>query len=420
MSQSGPPILPPDLIPTAIVIKNIPFGLRKEELTARMQGLGLPVPYAFNYHFDKGVFRGLAFANFQNAQDTFRVIERLNGYVVEGRELRVEYKKMLPEAERERIEREKRERRGQLEEQHQPLPALQPAHSRSFAVMGHVSQAGADLSSGLDDTNADYVKYISELSAFKQDPTREIIVYPATLDMQERTVIHTIAQHLGLYHTSFGDGNDRQLRVQKHRPDNSSGLGHVNLMSMGQEHRSLNRAATFDFSQRRLHPFSSNQSIRERLAPEIDSRDLNLRGVRSVADLRDRRTTPSPAPRMVPTLNSRSSSHRGLFGEYTSAGGYTGLSSNMATPTTPGGTSGVDSALLQSLGNMNLADTHPGIIGSQRSGMNGSRTQLLDRQPAGSAQPIGLGLPERDFSWQRSQQNGHSQRNSGKLHAEAT
>ena len=111
-----------ELIPTAIVIKNIPFAVRKEQLIELMTGLNLPLPYAFNYHFDNGVFRGLAFANFTSADETQVVIENLNGYEIQGRRLRVEYKKMLPIAERERIEREKRERRGQLEEQHRPIP----------------------------------------------------------------------------------------------------------------------------------------------------------------------------------------------------------------------------------------------------------------------------------------------------------
>lgn len=110
-----------DLIPTAIVIKNIPFNVRKEVLQAIMIEMNLPQPYAFNYHFDNGVFRGLAFANFSSAEETRQVIERMNQLDVHGRKLRVEYKKMLPEHERERIEREKRQKRGQLEEQHRPM-----------------------------------------------------------------------------------------------------------------------------------------------------------------------------------------------------------------------------------------------------------------------------------------------------------
>lgn len=107
-----------ELIPTAIVIKNIPFAIKKEQLLDVMTKLNLPLPYAFNYHFDNGVFRGLAFANFTSTDETSMVVNHLNGREIGGRKLRVEYKKMLPLQERERIEREKREKRGQLEEQH--------------------------------------------------------------------------------------------------------------------------------------------------------------------------------------------------------------------------------------------------------------------------------------------------------------
>lgn len=112
-----------DLIPTAIVIKNIPFAVKKEQLVQVMTDMNLPLPYAFNYHFDNGVFRGLAFANFTTPDETAAVIQGMNHLDLHGRKLRVEYKKMLPQAERDRIEREKRERRGQLEEQHRPLPS---------------------------------------------------------------------------------------------------------------------------------------------------------------------------------------------------------------------------------------------------------------------------------------------------------
>lgn len=109
-----------ELIPTAIVIKNIPFAVKKEQLVAIMTDMSLPLPYAFNYHFDNGVFRGLAFANFTTADETATVIDHMNHMELQGRKLRVEYKKMLPAMEREKIERDKRERRGQLEEQHRP------------------------------------------------------------------------------------------------------------------------------------------------------------------------------------------------------------------------------------------------------------------------------------------------------------
>ncbi|GME97225.1 unnamed protein product [[Candida] boidinii] len=136
-SIAGSTIDDDELIPTAIVIKNIPFAIKKEQLLDVMTKLHLPLPYAFNYHFDNGVFRGLAFANFNSTDETSMVVNILNGREIGGRKLRVEYKKMLPLVERERIEREKREKRGQLEEQHRS------ASSTSLASLYSISSAPA-------------------------------------------------------------------------------------------------------------------------------------------------------------------------------------------------------------------------------------------------------------------------------------
>jgi RNA recognition motif-containing protein len=135
---SGPD-LDEELIPTAIVIKNIPFAVKKESLVGLMTEMGLPLPYAFNYHFDNGIFRGLAFANFTTPDETHLVISALNNYELLGRKLRVEYKKMLPQAERDRIEERKRRERGQLQEQHEP------SNLRSQASMGSMSSGPGPL-----------------------------------------------------------------------------------------------------------------------------------------------------------------------------------------------------------------------------------------------------------------------------------
>lgn len=71
------------------------------------------MPYAFNYHFDQGVFRGLAFANFRSGEEADAVVAALNGFDVSGRKLRVEYKKVLQAGEKERIEKEKAIKRMQ-------------------------------------------------------------------------------------------------------------------------------------------------------------------------------------------------------------------------------------------------------------------------------------------------------------------
>lgn len=103
------------VIPTAIVIKNIPFSVKKDALLSKLvcslsrglflclliilfiqASLDVPTAYAFNYHFDNGVFRGLAFANYRTPEETEIVVNTVNGLEIGGRKLRVEYKKMLP------------------------------------------------------------------------------------------------------------------------------------------------------------------------------------------------------------------------------------------------------------------------------------------------------------------------------------
>lgn len=96
-----------DTIPTAVVIKNIPFAVKREQLLSILENLDIPKPYAFNYHFDNGVFRGLAFANYRTAEEADLVYNTVNGFDVQGRKLRVEYKKVMPPAEQEKREQEK-------------------------------------------------------------------------------------------------------------------------------------------------------------------------------------------------------------------------------------------------------------------------------------------------------------------------
>ncbi|KAJ2396642.1 Peptidyl-prolyl cis-trans isomerase pin4, partial [Coemansia sp. RSA 2531] len=80
--------MPDDAIPNAIVVKNINFIIKREELLQTMADLGLPLPYAFNYHFDGGVFRGLAFGNFRAPEEAARAIVGLNGISLLGRPLK--------------------------------------------------------------------------------------------------------------------------------------------------------------------------------------------------------------------------------------------------------------------------------------------------------------------------------------------
>lgn len=214
-----------ELIPTAIVIKNIPFAIKKEQLLDVMTKLNLPLPYAFNYHFDNGVFRGLAFANFTSTDETSMVVNQLNGREIGGRKLRVEYKKMLPAQERERIEREKREKRGQLEEQHRStsnasLASLISAASTTAATK-NLSVNGAQYNSQterllmqfplanlnmppppveLNFNDPEVLELYSQLLTYRDDNSKLIfeLAFPANISLPHRKILYLLCSYLNL------------------------------------------------------------------------------------------------------------------------------------------------------------------------------------------------------------------------------
>lgn len=322
-----------ELIPTAIVIKNIPFAIKKEQLVQLMTDMNLPLPYAFNYHFDNGVFRGLAFANFTSAEETATVIAHLNHLELQGRKLRVEYKKMLPAAERERIEQDKRWRRGQLEEQHRSIPNPQLQNEPSVSSLAShqlpgsspspVSPHGAkpsklprphqcevqlidDLDYDLNDQQT--LNFYTELVVFKNDPNRETLVMSPSLSPEHRRTIHALAHNLNLHHTSHGTGNQRQVHITKDPTGTKVSPQHQTFSSNvqgndGLRTRGLNRAATTDFAEARQQESAAFNGLRGQssvgllgvLEPSTGfGNPANLRSAKSFADLRS--YTPSPAP----------------------------------------------------------------------------------------------------------------------------
>ncbi|KAI5456564.1 hypothetical protein BGZ63DRAFT_417557 [Mariannaea sp. PMI_226] len=465
------------LIPTAIVIKNIPFAVRKETLASIMLEMHLPQPYAFNYHFDNGVFRGLAFANFQSAEDTRMVIEAMNGMDVHGRKLRVEYKKMLPEAERERIEREKRERRGQLEEQHrapmlhqqssmQSLGGMSQTQQRSTPHLGtfSVGSSGSGGGSGggggggggggaattavirdwrgnndADDRSGDVdlndpqtLEFYTELAMFRRDDTREILVFPAGIAPEHRRSIHILAHHMGLEHQSIGEADSRQLTVLKRQqPSPTANIHNQPGSSLDMHKRGLSRAATFDFAaDRESRAASSNYNhLLGRQGPTLelpgspDGNVLpnNLRAAKSFADLRS--FTPSPS--------QASSSYLAAPGGGGGAGGGGGMGGGQtarfgdymgAAPIHPGstGTPGpkADSALLSGLSGLSLGSFEPGTLPGQTRSTPGA---IGSQRP--SANGSSKGAPERQPrgpEWENAagfagrRANGHVQRGSGR------
>ncbi|EGG08714.1 uncharacterized protein MELLADRAFT_115949 [Melampsora larici-populina 98AG31] len=255
-----------EVIPTAIVIKNIPFSVRREQLLAILDDLMIPAPYAFNYHFDNGVFRGLAFANFRSASEADAAVAGLNGFDITGRKLRVEYKKVLQAGEKERIEKEKaikRMRSMQLQKEtvfdpyhHQqaPMPSSFAYHQQDsepnqmlptrpfvpeFLQQPPPSQSQSLQSSvakELDMNDPQTLELFSRIVIFKEDNFRDEFAFAKSLTSIQRRIVHQIAKKLELEHRSEGVGDERfvvvskpsknalsSLRVKKSMPDMRSG-----------------------------------------------------------------------------------------------------------------------------------------------------------------------------------------------------
>ncbi|KAI1295986.1 hypothetical protein EDD11_007620 [Mortierella claussenii] len=249
---------PVDTIPTAIVIKNIPFSVKRDALLAILDNLDIPKPYAFNYHFDNGVFRGLAFANYRTAEETEIVVSAVNGLDVSGRKLRVEFKKVMPAAEQEKREQEKaaalaaealhrremelmeaqlleQERREQ-ERRELELQNREFERDRRNRSSVMLERHDSGRSNERDDTDSRFsssaslnqldlndgetLAFYDRLLMFRGDSTKDDMIFPENLSGRQRRILHLIADKLSLYHFSEGEGNLRRLIIMKTPPPN--------------------------------------------------------------------------------------------------------------------------------------------------------------------------------------------------------
>ncbi|TEY53399.1 hypothetical protein BOTCAL_0248g00170 [Botryotinia calthae] len=80
---------------TDLVIDNFPAVKRSEDIIKLMLDTGFPVPCAFNYQFDNGVFRGKAFAEFVNNREARQVIDALHNFKIDYQALKVEFKNYI-------------------------------------------------------------------------------------------------------------------------------------------------------------------------------------------------------------------------------------------------------------------------------------------------------------------------------------
>ncbi|RGB42844.1 hypothetical protein C1646_738251 [Rhizophagus diaphanus] len=264
-----------ETIPTAIVIKNIPFSIKRDALLATLNTLDIPKPYAFNYHFDNGVFRGLAFANYRTPEDTDLVVSALNGYEVAGRKLRVEYKRVLPAAEREAKEREKLEKQKAEKDKVDQEPLLiktdndfldKPKIDKSDNGRNDKEKRDSTIKSPapdqLDLNDPETLKFYDQVIIFRDDKSREELVFPKTLSSAHRRTLQLIAQKLQLYYYNEGDGEDKVLRIVR-KPASAA----INIKQTPRNGSFGKRAAAQLLASSGLSESPSNRSIRGDASP---------------------------------------------------------------------------------------------------------------------------------------------------------
>ena len=195
---------------------------------------------------------------------------------MQGRKLRVEYKKVLQAGEKERIEREKAIRRmrsmqlekeqQQHQQQHQQLQATPQSSYDEFSVItspftpqrsysGTTYQSpqqysppsgppiptpqpygvqtpppalpvtpspslkGNSASNELDLNDPSTLEIYSRILLFKDDHMRDELAFSRTLSPKQRRIVHLVAQKLGVYHYSIGEGDERYAVVTRIDPE---------------------------------------------------------------------------------------------------------------------------------------------------------------------------------------------------------
>ncbi|KAJ1920628.1 Peptidyl-prolyl cis-trans isomerase pin4 [Mycoemilia scoparia] len=232
--------MPEDAIPNSIVVKNINFEIKREELLQTMVDRGLPLPYAFNYHYEGGLFRGLAFANFYSPEEAAQTFVGLNGITLLGRTIKVEYKKALPGM----TPAECMARQKPHMHQQGITPDIQSLSIGSRdGVAGTVRTRKHTIShvggrtrgrpqsmmvggspmpvpdtknnTGIDLDDKDTRLLYDLISQFRHDKSMVELEFPSALSDRQRHCVMMIAERFGLNHETKGDFSTRFIRVYK-------------------------------------------------------------------------------------------------------------------------------------------------------------------------------------------------------------
>lgn len=149
---------------STLVFKNLPFQLKQEKLEEMLNAFENK-PMSVSYLYDSsGMFRGMAFVKYKDNEQAMKIFEKMNNLDINGRKLRIEYKRKVQEAE------------------------IVPEENSN--------------------------KLVDQLNVFKGNSLLNELAFPCASSFQ-RKQIHQFAEKLGLVHFSTGEGESKYVLVKK-------------------------------------------------------------------------------------------------------------------------------------------------------------------------------------------------------------
>jgi RNA recognition motif-containing protein len=160
---------------TILVLKNLPFTLKQDQLQEILYSLSPSPPQSINLHYDGGMFKGMAFIKYRLLDDAIKVYEALNGLDVGGRKVRVEYKRKN--------------------------------NAKAGAVPPDVPVEWQE--------DEELRKLWEQIKEFKENASQMELIFPPSLTSPHRKHVHNMADKLKLAHYSSGEGDQRSICVAK-------------------------------------------------------------------------------------------------------------------------------------------------------------------------------------------------------------
>ena len=100
-----------------------------------------------------------------------------------------------------------------------PMPVPQPYGMASPVAMPPTTPSKSNSSNELDLNDPSTLEIYSRILLFKDDHMRDELAFSRTLSPKQRRVVHLVAQKLGVYHYSVGEGEERYAVVTRIDPD---------------------------------------------------------------------------------------------------------------------------------------------------------------------------------------------------------